>query len=127
MSNDPVDDPYKTRRGPSSAFRRERAPVELPESLPPTKRPLRQGGTVPVSHKTWAAHDASPAAGWLPTQYWSWDDGDAIVALVGRLPGPVRTYVTIRSGEQIRTVEAVGLNDAMRAIGLKPEDFKVQP
>lgn len=58
----------------------------------------------------------------VPNQWWAWPasngqpDGDAVVT---------HTHVTIRSGEQVRSLRASGLATAMRELGLDVAAFEV--
>jgi hypothetical protein len=54
------------------------------------------------------------------TQVWSWEGGDAIVVVTGRGDA----WTVIRHEDLITAVPA-SLHDAMRAVGVDPEEYQV--
>lgn len=59
------------------------------------------------------------------TQTWKWDGGDAIVVITGR-GDRVQPFVVIRVGNDVKAIPCGGLNMAMAAMGLNPEEYQVQ-
>jgi hypothetical protein len=56
------------------------------------------------------------------TQVWSWDNGDAIVVIVGNTP-----FVVIRNGDKVQILPADSVNAAMASVGLDPDGYRVVP
>ncbi len=59
------------------------------------------------------------------TQVWSWDGGDAIVVMTGRL-GNAKAVVVLRVGDKVHVVEDASLNSAMMAFGINTTGWKIE-
>lgn len=76
----------------------------------------------PETVMAWRTHWAT--AGWMTTQTWSWDGGDALVGIVGDIFN-AKAYVAIRIDRTIHVVQAEGLTSAMAAFGLNPSEYVI--
>lgn len=72
--------------------------------------------------RTWCSHWAT--AGWLHSQSWAWDGGDAIVGIVGDITH-AKPWVAIRIGSTVHVLQCEGVNAAMAAFGLDPGEYRV--
>lgn len=65
--------------------------------------------------------------GWYSTtQVWSWDGGDAIVVMTGKLDR-AEAVVIIRIGDQVHAVRDASVSSAMDAFGLESNSYKIVP
>lgn len=71
-----------------------------------------------ATHFAYSSHHLS--TGWVPTQYWRWIDGDAIVGVAG-----TRVVVAIRRGDRVDVVAAEGLMSALERLGENKADYEV--